>query len=42
MSQEIVDAINDLTRVIIATNGSFTTQSEADRKLGELSIPSGR
>lgn len=42
MSQQIVDAINDLTRVIVAINGGFSSQSEAVRKLHELSIPSGR
>ncbi|HEY6166991.1 MAG TPA: hypothetical protein VI454_03050 [Verrucomicrobiae bacterium] len=39
---EVVDAINDLTRVIIAIQGNFGSKSEAVRKLHELSIPSGR
>lgn len=42
MSQDIVDAINDLTRVTIALNGKFTTKSEAIRALHALAIPSGR
>jgi hypothetical protein len=42
MSQEIVDAVNDLTRVTIALNGKFTTKSEAIRALYSLAIPSGR
>jgi hypothetical protein len=41
-SQPIVDAINDLTRVILATQGTFTSRSETVRKLAELSIPPGR
>lgn len=40
--QNVVDAINDLTRVTIALNGSFGTKSEAVRRLSELAIPSGR
>ncbi len=42
MSQQIVDAINDLTRVTVAINGGFSSQAEAVRKLNQLSIPSGR
>jgi DNA-directed RNA polymerase specialized sigma24 family protein len=42
MSNEVVDAINDLTRVTIALNGNFASQAEAVRKLSELAIPSGR
>ena len=42
MSEQIVNAINDLTRVIVAINGGFTSQAEAVRKLNALSIPSGR
>lgn len=41
-NEEVVSAINDLTRVIIALNGGFSSKSEAVRKLYELSIPSGR
>ena len=42
MNQEVVDAINDLTRVTIALNGKFTTKAEAVRALHLLAIPSGR
>ena len=42
MNNEVVDAIHDLTRVIIALNGNFASQAEAVRKLNDLSIPSGR
>jgi len=42
MSEQIVNAINDLTRVTVALNGGFNTQSEAVRKLHSLSIPAGR
>jgi hypothetical protein len=42
MSKEIVDAINDLTRVMIALNGKFETKAEAVRKMNELSIPPAR
>jgi hypothetical protein len=42
MSDEIVQAINDLTRVTIALHGGFGSKSEAVRKMHELSIPSGR
>jgi hypothetical protein len=42
MSDQIVEAINDLTRVTIALSGSFGSKSEAVRRLHELAIPSGR
>jgi hypothetical protein len=42
MNEEIVEAINDLTRVTIALNGGFNSKSEAIRQLHDLSIPSGR
>lgn len=42
MNHEIVEAINDLTRVTIALNGSFATKADAIRRLHELAIPSGR
>lgn len=43
MSEDaIVEAVQDLTRVMIALNGQFSSKSEAIRKLYELSIPSGR
>lgn len=41
-TQQIVDAINDLTRVVIATQGTFTSRSETIRKLLELNIPASR
>jgi len=40
--EAIVDAINDLTRVMIAIHGGFSSRSEAIRKLSELSIPPTR
>jgi hypothetical protein len=39
---DIVIAIQDLTRVTIALSGSFSTKSEAIRRLHELSMPSSR
>lgn len=42
MSDQIVEAINDLTRVTIALNGGFGTKSEAVRRMAALSIPSGK
>jgi hypothetical protein len=42
MSDAIVAAINDLTRVTIALHGGFGSKAEAIRRLHELSIPSGR
>ncbi|MEK6375742.1 MAG: hypothetical protein AABO58_23940 [Acidobacteriota bacterium] len=42
MNDDLVEAINDLTRVMIALNGGFSSKSEAIRRLHELSIPSGR
>ena len=41
MSDAIVDAINDLTRVIIATQADLT-RSEVIRRLNALAIPSQR
>lgn len=42
MSKEVVDAINDLTRVTIALSGKLETKADAIRKLYELSIPPAR
>jgi hypothetical protein len=42
MSNEIVDAINDLTRVTIALQGGFESKSDAVRRLHDLSIPAAR
>lgn len=42
MNDEVVQAIHDLTRVIIAINGRYATKSDAIRGLNDLGIPSGR
>lgn len=42
MSKEVVEAIQDLTRVLIALNGKFTSKSDAIRQLHELAIPASR
>lgn len=42
MSEEVVQAIHDLTRVIIALDGKYATKSDAIRGLDSLGIPSGR
>lgn len=39
---EIVEAIQDLTRIFLATHGEFASKSEIIRKLTELSIPPSR
>jgi len=39
---ELVDAIRDLTRVVLATSGQFTSKSEIIRKLNDLSMPPSR
>lgn len=41
-NQEIVDAIYDQTRVLIALSGKFESQADAVRKLNEMSIPNNR
>lgn len=38
----VVEAIHDLTRVIISVNGGYKTKSEAVRALDALAIPPGR
>lgn len=38
-AQAIVDAVLDLTRVMLATSGAFKTKTEAMRILGDLEIP---
>jgi hypothetical protein len=40
--QQVVDAVNDLTRVTVAIQGNFGSRAEAVRKLHELSIPPAR
>ncbi len=42
MSKEVVEAINDLTRVFIAINGKFENRAQAVRRLSALSIPPTR
>jgi hypothetical protein len=42
MTEEIAEAIRDLTRVTIALHGGFSSKNEAIRRLHELAIPSGR
>jgi hypothetical protein len=39
---QIVDAIQDLTRVTLALHGGFASKSEAIRRLSGLSIPPAR
>ncbi len=39
---DIVDAIQDLTRVTLALSDSFGSKAETIRRLNELSIPSSR
>ncbi len=41
-TQDIVQAIHDLTRVMIALDGGCSTRSEAIRKLDGLGIPQTR
>jgi hypothetical protein len=41
-NDEVVEALRDLTRVLLAMNGDFTSKSETVRKLYELSIPPAR
>ena len=40
--QDIVDAINDQTRVFITVQGGFGSRAEAIRKLNDLKIPPAR
>jgi hypothetical protein len=42
MSKEVVEAINDLTRVTLALSGKYSSKAEAIRALHALAIPSGR
>lgn len=41
-TNDVVDAIHDLTRVTIAISESFGSKAETIRKLDELAIPPGR
>jgi len=40
--QAVVDAVQDLTRVVIATQGKFESKADIVRRLTELSIPPTR
>jgi hypothetical protein len=40
--KDVVEAVNDLTRVMIALSGKFESKSDAVRTLNELAIPSSR
>ncbi|HEX8144766.1 MAG TPA: hypothetical protein VF553_19510 [Pyrinomonadaceae bacterium] len=40
--EELIEAVRDLTRVVLALNGKFTSKSEMIRELNSLSIPPGR
>ncbi|GEJ58418.1 hypothetical protein [Anaeromyxobacter diazotrophicus] len=40
--KETVQAINDLTRVVIALSGKFESRADAIRKLSDLGIPPTR
>lgn len=42
VNDEILAAIQDLTRVVLATQGGFATKADAVRRLTELSIPPAR
>jgi hypothetical protein len=42
MNEEVVEAIHDLTRVIIALDGKYSTKSDAIRGLHGLGIPASR
>ncbi len=41
-NDELVEAIRDLTRVLIVINGEFASKSEIVRKLSDLSVPPTR
>ena len=41
-NDELVEAIQDLTRVLIVINGEFASKSEMVRKLSDLSVPPTR
>jgi len=40
--QDVVDAVQDLTRVVLATQGKFDSRADMVRRLTELSIPPTR
>jgi DNA-directed RNA polymerase specialized sigma24 family protein len=39
---DLVEAVRDLTRVVIATQGNFATRADAIRRLYDLAIPPAR
>lgn len=41
-NDELTEAVRDLTRIMLALNGEFTSKSEIIRKLNDLSIPPNR
>jgi mannose/fructose-specific phosphotransferase system component IIA len=40
--QAVVDAVQDLTRVLIATHDKFASRADVVRKLADLSVPPTR
>lgn len=40
--RELVDAVQDLTRITLALNGTFGSKAEAIRRLDEMGIPAAR
>jgi uncharacterized protein (DUF2336 family) len=41
-NDDLTEAVRDLTRIMLALNGEFTSKSEIIRKLNDLSIPPNR
>lgn len=41
-SQDVLDAILDLTRVTLVTSGKFGSKSEAVRMLADMAVPPSR
>jgi hypothetical protein len=41
-NDDLIEAVRDLTRIMLALNGEFTSKSEIIRKLNDLSIPPAR
>lgn len=40
--QAVIDAVQDLTRVVISTQGNFGSKADVVRRLADLSIPPAR
>ena len=38
-AEAVVDAVNDLTRIVIAIQGNFGSKADVVRRLADLSIP---